>query len=152
MMGGSLFSCPSKPGTYRVLAAVAVVLTVLLLCWTATLTWRQHAMAAHSNAYDVRVFGAKGNGITIDTVAVQRAIDRAAARGGGIVVFPAGRYLSGTLHLRSNVSLRLSRDAVLLASLDDGDFDPYEAPPPGSISPTPISWTFANKFHHREVS
>jgi polygalacturonase len=67
-------------------------------------------------------------------------------------VFPAGRYLSGTLHLRSNVSLRLSRDAVLLASLDDGDFDPYEAPPPGSISPTPISWTFANKFHHREVS
>jgi polygalacturonase len=97
-------------------------------------------------------FGAKGDGIDEDTPTLQAAIDLASARGGGVVVFPAGRYSSATLHLRSNVSLGLSAGAVLIASTDDADFDPYEAPPFGSISPTPISWTFANKFRHREVS
>jgi Glycosyl hydrolases family 28 len=153
IMGGSLFSQPGKPGKGRFLAAAAAVaLIVLQLCWIAILAWRQHFIAAHSCDYDVYEFGAKSNGVANDTAAVQAAIDLAAARGGGVVVFPAGRYLSGTLHLRSNVSLRLSEGAVLIASPDDADFDPYEAPPSGSISPNPISWAFANKFRHREVS
>jgi hypothetical protein len=153
MIGDLLFSRPGKPGKGRFpAAAAAAVLVVLLLYWTATLAWRQHSIAAHSDDYDVCEFGAKGDGVANDTAAVQAAIDLAAARGGDVVVFPAGRYLSGTLHLRSNVTLRFSEGAVLIASPDDADFDPYEAPPSGSISPTPISWTFANKFRHREAS
>jgi len=144
------FSHPSKLDKGRaVFPTAAATLIVFFLYWTAA---RQYFVATHFSHYDVCEFGAKGDGIADDTPALQKAIDLASARGGGLVVFPAGRYLSGTLHLRSNVSLRLSEDAVLIASANDADFDPYEAPPSGSISPTPISWTFANKFHHREVS
>jgi hypothetical protein len=154
IMGGSRFSRPGKLSKGRVifLTAAAAALIVLFLYWTPALTWRQHSIAAHSIEYDVCEFGAKGDGVAKDTVAVQTAIDLASAHAGSVVVFPAGRYLSGTLHLRSNISLRLSEGAVLIASPDDADFDAYEAPPSGSISPTPISWTFANKFRHREVS
>jgi polygalacturonase len=74
---------------------------------------------------DVRKHGATGNGRTIDTTAIQAAID-AAARGGGTVLFPPGEYLSGTLRLRSRVTLRLDTGATLIASKDDGDFDPVE--------------------------
>ncbi len=75
--------------------------------------------------FDVRDLGAKGDGTAKDTRAIQAAIDRASA-GGGTVVFPAGRYVSGTLHLRSLVTLRIERGATLVFSPDDGEFDAYE--------------------------
>ena len=50
-------------------------------------------------ATSVRDFGAKGDGTTKDTAAIQRAIDAAAKRGGGTVAVPPGRYVSGTIHL-----------------------------------------------------
>lgn len=67
-------------------------------------------------------YGAAGDGRTKDTVAIQRAIDAAAAAGGGTVVFPAGRYLSGTLVLKDHVTLGLENGAVLLGSTDLGDY------------------------------
>jgi polygalacturonase len=150
-MCGARYSRPSKLGEGRaIFPAAAAALIVFFLYWTA-LSWRQYFIAPHSTDYNVYEFGAKGDGNAEDTPALQAAIDLASARG-GVVVFPAGRYLSGTLHLRSNVSFRLSEGAVLIASSDDADFDPYEAPPSGSISPTPISWRFANQFRHRQVS
>ena len=75
--------------------------------------------------FDVTGFGAKGDGVAKDTGAIQTAID-AAGKSGGTVYLPPGNYLSGTLHLRSLVSLYLSPGATLLASPDAGDFDPYE--------------------------
>ena len=54
---------------------------------------------------DVRAFGAKGNGVTLDTAAIQRAIDDAAGRGGGTVTVPPGVYLCGTIHLKSHITL-----------------------------------------------
>jgi polygalacturonase len=151
-MFGARYSRPSKLSEGRAIFPTAAAgLIVFFLYWTA-LSWRQYFIATHSTDYDVCEFGAKGDGIAEDTPALQAAIDLASARGGGVVVFPAGSYLSGTLHLRSNVSFRLSEGAVLIASTDDADFDPYEAPPSGSISPTPISWTYANQFRHRQVS
>ena len=72
----------------------------------------------------VRDHGARGDGKTKDTAAIQAAID--AAGPGGIVVVPPGEYLSGTLHLRSRLTLRLEAGASLIASPDDGDFSPYE--------------------------
>lgn len=64
---------------------------------------------------NVRDFGAKGDGITSDTAAIQRAIDA-----GGIVFFPPGCYRSGTLYLRSNGGLEFEQGATLLAG-DDSD-------------------------------
>ena len=74
---------------------------------------------------DVRGFGATGNGKTKDTRAIQDALD-AAGRSGGPIRFPPGEYVSGTLRLRSRVTLRLTAGAALIASPDDGDFDPHE--------------------------
>ena len=69
--------------------------------------------------------GARGDGRRDDTAAIQAAIDAAAASG-GVVLFPRGEYVSGTLRLRDRVALRLEADATLVASPDDADFDPYE--------------------------
>jgi hypothetical protein len=151
-MSSERFYHPMKLGQARVIfrSAVAAAIIVSVLRWTGALTWRQHS-APDAIDYGVCKFAAKGDGLAKDTLFLQAAIDRASARGGGVVVFPAGRYVSGTLHLRSNVSLRLSEGAVLIASADDADFDPYEAPPRNTISLTARSWTFANKFRHREI-
>jgi polygalacturonase len=65
---------------------------------------------------DVRAFGAAGDGKTLDTAAINRAIDAAAAAGGGTVHFPAGQYLSYSIHLKSHVGLYLAHGATLLAA------------------------------------
>ena len=72
----------------------------------------------------VRDYGARGDGKTRDTAAIQVAID--AATPGGIVDFPPGDYLSGTLRLRSRLVLRLAAGATLIATPDDTEFDPHE--------------------------
>ena len=66
--------------------------------------------------YNVQSYGAIGTGQSLDTAAIQKAIDAAASSGGGIVYFPAGRFLSGTIFLKSNITLYLSPGAVLLGS------------------------------------
>jgi polygalacturonase len=73
----------------------------------------------------VRAYGAKGDGQASDTRAIQLALD-AAGRARGIVYFPPGRYLSGTLRLRSHITLQLDAGASLVASRNDTDFDPIE--------------------------
>jgi polygalacturonase len=78
---------------------------------------------------DVRDFGARGDGVAKDTAAIQKAIDAAARRGGGTVDVPPGRYLSGTIHMKSNITLHLDNGAVLLASPDNADFDAKEELP-----------------------
>jgi hypothetical protein len=74
---------------------------------------------------NVRDYGAKGNGMTKDTSAIQAAID-AAGRSGGTVYLPPGEYVSGTLRLRDRIAFRLAAGATLIASADDADFDPNE--------------------------
>jgi polygalacturonase len=69
-----------------------------------------------TGASSVREFGAVGDGKQLDTKALQKAIDTCAAAGGGTVFFPAGRYLTGTLFLKSRVTLHLEAGAVLLGS------------------------------------
>jgi polygalacturonase len=65
---------------------------------------------------DVRDFGAKGDGIAIDSGAINKAIDHVAGRGGGTVYFPAGSYASYTIRMKSHVSLFLADGAILLAA------------------------------------
>jgi polygalacturonase len=94
-------------------------------------------------AVDVRNYGAKGDGKTKDTKAVQAAIDACVRKGGGTVYFPAGSFLCGSLHLASGVRLHLDSGAVLLASKDKADFDPYE--PLGFKNAADSETSF---FHH----
>jgi polygalacturonase len=72
--------------------------------------------------FDVKQYGAVGDGTTMNTAALQKAIDAAAAAGGGTVVFPAGRYLSGSVDLKSHVTLRLEENATLLGSPHRSDY------------------------------
>ncbi len=75
--------------------------------------------------YDITAFGAVGNGITLNTSAIQSAIDACSDAGGGRVNVPAGIFKTGTLWLRSNIELHLEHGATLLASdnLDDYNGD-----------------------------
>ena len=63
-------------------------------------------------------YGAVGDGSTINTKAIQKAIDECARFGGGRVIVPSGRFLSGTIELKNNVALHLQKGAVLLGSVD----------------------------------
>lgn len=71
---------------------------------------------------DVKTFGAIGDGVTPATAALQAAIDAVAQAGGGTVYVPAGRYATGTLHLRSHVTLELDAGATLLGSENQDDY------------------------------
>lgn len=82
--------------------------------------------------FDVTVFGAKGDGRTPDTDAINAAIAAASKAGGGIVSLPAGRYLSFSIRLASGVTLRLEDGCVLVAAdpaRHDGAYDPPEDNP-----------------------
>lgn len=84
---------------------------------------------AAAATYDVRDYGATGNGSSNDTPAIQRAIDAASAAGGGTVLFPSGTYQSrNTIHLRSDITLRLNAGATIRGASND-DYDSPEANP-----------------------
>ena len=74
------------------------------------------ASAAAAAEFDVRDYGATGNGSTNDDDAIDRAVTAASAAPGGIVVFPSGRYRARTIHLRSHVTLRLDAGSAILAA------------------------------------
>ena len=78
--------------------------------------------------YDIKTFGAKGDGITLDTKAINDAIDAAARAGGGTVYFPAGTYLSFSIRLKNHISIFLDAGSVLLAadSTANGKYDDAE--------------------------
>jgi polygalacturonase len=66
--------------------------------------------------FNVRTYGATGDGKTVDTPAINKAIEALAAGGGGTLFFPAGTYLCFTIRLKSNVGLYLSQGAIILAA------------------------------------
>ena len=72
--------------------------------------------------FSIREFGAVGDGKTLDTAAIAKAIRAASSAGGGRVLFPPGTYLSGTFELLSNVTLDLQANAVILGSPNLADY------------------------------
>ena len=82
--------------------------------------------------YNVRDFGAKGDGKTLDTRAIQSAIDKCFAEKGGTVLLPAGDFLSGTLELKSNVTLHIAASGKLLGSPKREDYTAGKGVPPGN--------------------
>ncbi|HJQ31659.1 MAG TPA: glycoside hydrolase family 28 protein [Pyrinomonadaceae bacterium] len=91
--------------------------------------------------YSVRAYGARGDGKTVDSGAVNRAIEAAAAAGGGTVHFPAGTYLCFSIRLKSNVALRLEQGAVILAADPERDKGTYDTPEPNE-------WDMYQDFGH----
>ena len=78
--------------------------------------------AADKQALNVLDFGAKGDGATKDTAAIQKALDACGDNGGGTVLLPEGIFLTGSLALHANTTLQLSSRASLLGSPDIADY------------------------------
>jgi polygalacturonase len=93
-----------------------------------------------AGVHDVTTFGAKGDGKTLDTPAINKAIETAAAAGGGTVRFPPGSYLSVSIRLKSNISLYLEQGATIVAAQPSKDtqYDP----------PEPNQWDAYQDFGH----
>jgi polygalacturonase len=79
--------------------------------------------------YNIRDYGAKGDGTTLDTAALQAAIDACTADGGGTVLVPAGTFVIGTTELKSNVTLHIAASAKLLGSADGKQYHAVDAIP-----------------------
>jgi polygalacturonase len=90
--------------------------------------------------FDVKSFGAKGDGKTLDTAAINKTIDAAAAAGGGTVFFSAGNYLSVSIHLKSNIALYLDQGATIVAA--------ETAPGVAYDPPEPNQWDSYQDFGH----
>ena len=83
-----------------------------------------------NKTFNVKDFGAKGDGFTNDTHAINKAIEKCNAGGGGSIAFPAGRYIAASIHLKSNICFRLDEKAEIYGSSSGYDspepHDPYE--------------------------
>ncbi len=87
------------------------------------------AFFVRADTFNVRDFGAKGDGAAKDTPAVQRAVDAAAAKGGGEVLVPSGTYLCGSIFLKTGVDFHLAEGAVIKGSPDPADYNALDVAP-----------------------
>ncbi|MDP4227273.1 MAG: glycosyl hydrolase family 28-related protein, partial [Bacteroidota bacterium] len=69
----------------------------------------QESKAVSARIYNVKDFGARGDGKAFDSPSISKAIDAASSAGGGTVFFPAGTYICGSVQLKSNISLYLDQ-------------------------------------------
>jgi polygalacturonase len=81
------------------------------------------AASASSKVFNVREFGAKGDGKTLDTAPIQKALDECGKAGGGTVQFPPGTYLSKPITLRTRTAVQIDDGAVIKATDDRADFE-----------------------------
>ena len=88
------------------------------------------AVASGAQVYSVRAFGATGDGKTVDTAAINKAIDAAATAGGGTVEFPAGTYLSFSIRLKSHITLHLDQGSTIVAATASPELGNYDTAEP----------------------
>ena len=93
--------------------------------------------AAEPKVFDITAYGAKSDGTTINTSAIQQAIDACHAAGGGTVLFPSGVFVSGSLQLKSRVTLKVGKDAILRGSPNIADY---------TVETAPLHWSAFWKF------
>jgi len=84
------------------------------------------ALGLHAATVDITAFGAKGDGKTQNREAINKAIETVSAAGGGTVEFPAGTWVTGSIQLRSSITLHLDRGAVIEASSEASAYDAAE--------------------------
>ena len=111
------------------------------------MTMNLTADQAQADFYNVKEYGAVGDGKTLDSDAINKTIEAAAASGGGTVHFPAGTYLSYSIRLKSNISLYLDQGVTLLAAKPDGEngYDPAEP------NPTDMYQDFGHSHWHNSL-
>lgn len=104
-----------------------LLLSLLTTCIIATMT-----ATTTSSVFNVKDFGATGDGKTLDHLAINKAIEACVAEGGGQVYVPSGTYLCGSIHLLSNVELHLSAGSIILAAPAEAkaydEAEPWEGP------------------------
>src|SRR5262249_22707038 len=112
--------------------SVALLLTSLTTVATAaagadSASIQQAVLGGEKEAFNVRAFGAVGDGKHLDSPAINQAIEACAKSGGGTVYVPAGTYLSGSIHLQSRTNLYLDAGATLLGAPQEMKaYDPAE--------------------------
>lgn len=93
-----------------------LTMMMLIICFS-TRAWGQK-----DKQYLITEYGVKVDGRTMNTTAIQSAIDKVSKKGGGKIVFPKGKYLTGSIALKSNVELHLEEDAIILGSTNPRDY------------------------------
>ena len=116
----------------------AIVISAAASSVAITLTTSSQNRAGYF--FNVRAFGAKGDGKQLDTASINKTIEAAAAAGGGTVFFPAGDYLSTSIRLKSNIALYLDQGATIIAAetTTTARYDP----------PEPNPWDAYDDFGH----
>src|SRR5271166_3293568 len=94
-----------------------------LLVW---ILWAAARSQTPPAVFNVQTYGAPGDGKTLATSGINKAIDAASATGGGKVYFPPGTYLSGSIHLKSHITLYLEQGSTLLATDEPTAYDEAE--------------------------
>ena len=109
----------------RSLKIVVLLMTIFL-----SLTVTAIPGKGKSVFFNVKDYGAKGNGVSLDTRLINATIDAAVAAGGGTVYFPAGDYLTGSIRLKSNITLFIDQGATIIAvsAADSAEYDKAETP------------------------
>jgi polygalacturonase len=106
-----------KPNKYQLLFGLC---TLAFLCIFSIESFGQNAPA--KKVFNILNYGAVPDGKTINTKAIQTTIDEANKNGGGKVIFPKGKFLTGSIEMKSNVSIYLEGGAVLLGSTNPNDY------------------------------
>jgi polygalacturonase len=105
---------------------IKIVLLLCLQCLSFT--------SFSQSTYNIINYGAVADGKTMNTKSIQKAIDQCAAKGGGQVLIPNGTFITGSIFLKSNVTLYLDASAVLQGSADSSDYLPNGRPEKALIS------------------
>lgn len=90
----------------------------VLICWLALCL----PCALQGKEYHASLFGVKSDGITLNSRSIQKAVDFIQEKGGGTLVFSVGRYLTGSIRLKSNVLIELREGAVLVGASSPYDY------------------------------
>lgn len=100
-----------------------LIISILLVFFCVFQTTAQEKQ----NIYNASKFGIRSDGVTMNTRSIQKAIDWISEQGGGTLRFWVGRYLTGSIHLKDNVSIELMEGAILVGSTNPWDYDRFES-------------------------
>ena len=110
-----------------------------LAAWGLAFALLESAWASQST-FTVRQYGAAGDGTTLDTAAFNAAVSACAAAGGGQVLVEPGRYLTGTIRLKSNITLLLEAGAEIVGTPDLKQYVGFTPPEGNPLAAIPVPW------------
>ncbi len=112
----------NKKLRYRLILIFAIIPVIHIMAETFDLSWANNVGArtapTNTQSYNVSDYGAVSDGITLNTSAIQQTIDDCASKGGGIVTFSPGRYLTGSIYLKEGVHFIIPKGVILLGSTE----------------------------------